>query len=99
MLLCTYIYGILSLDADYYSHSWHFMVIHTRDHGRPHVTVYKGTPSNHEAVAKIRLDVVEVIESKGFSETFLKKILRNAQLYQTLLLEEWNEIHKDEEKN
>ena len=74
-------------------------VIHTRDHGHPHVTVYKGTPSNHEAVAKIRLDVIEVIESKGFSETFVKKILRNAQLYQTLLLEEWNEIHKEEENN
>ncbi|NJL24548.1 MAG: DUF4160 domain-containing protein [Calothrix sp. SM1_5_4] len=71
-------------------------IIHTRDHGHPHVTVYKGTPRNYEAVAKIRLDVIEVIESKGFSEVFLKKILQKTQDYQTLLLEAWNEIHKEE---
>jgi hypothetical protein len=40
-------------------------VIHTRDHGHPHVTVYKGTPSNHETVAKRRLDVIEVIERRA----------------------------------
>ena len=72
-------------------------IIHTRDHGHPHVTVYKGTPRNYEAVAKIRLDVIEVIESKGFSETYLKKILQKTEVYQTLLLEAWNEIHQEDE--
>lgn len=72
-------------------------IIHTRDHGYPHVTVYKGTPNHFEAMAKIRLDVVEVIESKGFSEAFLMKILRTTASYQALLLEAWNEIHKEEE--
>jgi hypothetical protein len=71
-------------------------VIHTRDHGHPHVTVYKGTPKNHEAVAKIRLDVIEVIESRGFSERFLNKILEQTRFYQDVLLEAWNEIHEEE---
>ena len=72
-------------------------IIHTRDHGFPHVTVYKGTPTNFEAVAKIRLDVIEVIESHGFSESFLNKILQKTHEYQTLLLEAWNEIHEEKE--
>jgi len=71
-------------------------IIHTRDHGHPHVTIYKGTPSNHEAMAKIRLDVVEVIESRGFSKEFLSKIVATTQEYKSLLLEAWNEIHEKE---
>ncbi len=71
-------------------------IIHTRDHGFPHVTVYKGTPKNHEAVAKIRLDIIGVVESKGFSKDFLNKILEKTTLYQTLLLEAWNEIHEED---
>ena len=71
-------------------------IIHTRDHGFPHVTVYKGSPENYEAMAKIRLDVIEVIESKGFSEKFLNKILDKTVVYQDLLLEAWNEIHEQE---
>jgi hypothetical protein len=71
-------------------------IIHTRDHGFPHVTVYKGSPKNYEAVAKIRLDLVEMIESKGFSQNFLKKILDVTREYQDQLLEAWNEIHEEE---
>lgn len=71
-------------------------IIHTRDHGHPHVTVYKGTPSNYEAMAKIRLDVVEVIEARGFSKDFLNKVLAKTNEYQTLPLEAWNEIHEEE---
>jgi hypothetical protein len=71
-------------------------IIHTRDHGSPHVTVYKGSPKNYEAIAKIRLDIVEVIESKGFSEKFLNKILEQTRNHQDLLLEAWNEIHEEE---
>lgn len=43
-------------------------MIHTRDHGHPHVTVYLGTPSNFEAMAKIRLDNFEPLEVQNFSE-------------------------------
>ncbi len=71
-------------------------IIHTRDHGHPHVTVYKGKPFNHEAMAKIRLDILEVIEARGFSNDFLNKILTKTHEYQTLLLEAWNEIHEKE---
>jgi len=71
-------------------------IIHTRDHGFPHVTIYKGTPRQFEARAKIRLDVIEVIESKGFSEAFLRKIIATTVVYQPLLLEAWNEIHQEE---
>jgi hypothetical protein len=47
-------------------------------------------------MAKIRLDVVEVIEARGFSKDFLNKILAKTHEYQTLLMEAWNEIHKKE---
>jgi hypothetical protein len=51
-------------------------MIHTRDHGHPHVTVYLGTPENYEAFAKVRLDQVEVIESENFSQRDLNFILQ-----------------------
>jgi len=47
-------------------------------------------------MAKIRLDVIEVIETRGFSKDFLNKILAKTNEYQTLLLEAWNEIHEKE---
>jgi hypothetical protein len=77
-----------------YSHCGHIAICIQVWH--PHVTIYKGTPSNHEAVAKIRIDVIEVIESRGFSKDFLSKILAKTHEYQKLLLEAWNEIHEEE---
>jgi hypothetical protein len=70
-------------------------VIHTRDHGHPHVTVYAGTPKDHEAMAKIRLDALEVIESVGFNQKALNLILQVTLRYQTDWLEVWNDIHEE----
>lgn len=47
-------------------------------------------------MAKVRLDVIGVIESRGFSKSYLNKILTETYEYQTLLLEAWNEIHEEE---
>ncbi len=38
-------------------------ILHTRDHGHPHVTIYQGSPENYEALAKVRLDSLKVIEA------------------------------------
>lgn len=69
-------------------------MIHTRDHGHPHVTVYLGNPTSHEAMAKIRLDQVEVIESKGFNRSSVKFLIETTEEYHQEWLEVWNEIHK-----
>lgn len=66
-------------------------MIHTRDHGHPHVTVYLGTPENFEAMAKIRIDQLEVIESVGFGSKTLNKILMHTLIYQEVWMEVWNE--------
>ncbi len=66
-------------------------MIHTRDHGFPHVTVYKGTPDNHEAFAKIRLDVIDIIESQGFGTKALTSIVGITAENREAWLEEWNE--------
>jgi hypothetical protein len=65
-------------------------MIHTRDHGHPHVTVYKGQPDNREAFAKIRLDNFEVLESQHFSSRALAQIIEKVIENQTAWLEEWN---------
>jgi hypothetical protein len=67
-------------------------VIHTRDHGHPHVTVYLGSPERYEARAKIRLDVVKVIENKGFSTRDMAIILENVDKYLSSFKEVWDEI-------
>lgn len=69
-------------------------MIHTRDHGFPHVTVYLGTPDSHEAFAKVRLDKIGIIEADGFSKKALKEIELLTAKYQELWLEKWNEIHE-----
>lgn len=69
-------------------------MIHTKDHGHPHVTVYYGTPEKYEAIAKVRLDLIEVIESKGFNKRALVNILETTALYQQIWLEVWNETRE-----
>jgi hypothetical protein len=69
-------------------------IIHTRDHGHPHVTVYLGTPESFEAMAKIRLDSVEAIESTGFDQRTLRRILATVGYYQLQFLEVWNETRE-----
>ncbi|MES2769501.1 MAG: DUF4160 domain-containing protein [Bdellovibrionota bacterium] len=69
-------------------------IIHTRDHGFPHVTIYKGTPDNFEACAKIRLDKIIMIENNGFSEKSINTLLKATELYQQILIEKWREYHE-----
>ena len=69
-------------------------LIHTRDHGFPHVTVYDGTPARYEATAKIRLDKLAVIEAAGFSRRDLKLILEICAKYQHDWIEVWNETRE-----
>lgn len=69
-------------------------VIHTRDHGFPHVTVYDGTPESWEAFAKIRIDEIEVIEAEGFHKKDLKMILQIVERYQQDWMEVWNETRE-----
>lgn len=69
-------------------------MIHTRDHGFPHVTVYDGTPRSHEAMAKIRIDTLTVIEADRFSRKDLGLILKVAERYQEEWMEVWNETRE-----
>lgn len=69
-------------------------IVHTDDHGFPHVTVYMGTPANHEARAKIRLDNTEVIESYGWSRKALKGLVETTEQFKDIWMEEWNEIEQ-----
>jgi len=69
-------------------------IIHTRDHGHPHVTVYRGTPENFDAYAKVRLDEVEIIELQGFKTSAEKIILEIVSKSQAEWLEVWNETRE-----
>ena len=69
-------------------------MIHTRDHGFPHVTVYQGTPEKYEAMAKVRLDNMEVLEVKQFTERDVGFIFKIVTRYQPEWMEVWNEIFK-----
>ena len=71
-------------------------MIHTRDHGFPHVTVYQGIPGRYEAMAKIRLDNLTILEVKEFSKRDVNLILKITTQYQSDWLEVWNEIFKGE---
>ena len=69
-------------------------IIHTRDHGFPHVTVYRGNPNSHDAYAKVRLDEMQVIELFGFSISAEKLILEIVSKNQSEWLEVWNETRE-----
>jgi hypothetical protein len=67
-------------------------VIHTRDHGFPHVTIYQGRPDKYEAMAKVRLDNQTVLEVIHFSRKDMNLILKITARYQKDWMEVWNEI-------
>ncbi len=69
-------------------------IIHTRDHGFPHVTIYQGTPEKFQAMAKVRLDNLGVLEVKEFTERDVGLILKIVTQYQSEWMEVWNEIFK-----
>ncbi len=70
-------------------------IIHTRDHGFPHVTVYQGLPDRYEAKAKIRLDNLTVLKVEKFSQRDVAVILKVTAQYKNDWLEVWNEIFED----
>jgi len=69
-------------------------MIHTRDHGFPHVTIYQGTPERFEAMAKVRLDNLDILEVRQFTERDVGLILNIVTQYQSDWMEVWNEIFK-----
>ena len=69
-------------------------MIHTRDeHSPAHVEVYYGTPTSHQAWAKINIEKVAVLESENFSSKDLDMILRITQGYQKFFSSKWKEYN------
>ncbi|MCM2279482.1 MAG: DUF4160 domain-containing protein [Oligoflexia bacterium] len=67
------------------------IVIRTNDHNPPHVHVIRG-----DAEAKIEIGSREIHYSKGFSKRDLERIVDFMASQEDLLLEAWNEIHKED---
>jgi len=86
--------AILNHNADGIEGLRSAFIVHTRDQGHPHVTVYRGTPECYEAVAKIRLDIVKIIELQGFNTLAEKIILKIVSDNQPEWLEVWNETRE-----
>lgn len=64
------------------------------DHGFPHLVVRKGRGKNPEAEVKIRIADMVVLESFGFNEPTVNKIVKALKQYRPQLMEEWNEKQK-----
>jgi hypothetical protein len=69
-------------------------MIHTRDHGFPHVTVYLGTPQNYEAMAKIRLDTISEIEVDGFDARAMRIIFEAVLEHREDFMEVWSDTRE-----
>lgn len=66
------------------------IVIHTRDHSPPHVHAI-----GPDAEAVINLITMEVIQVNGFDARSVKQIQQFIWVRKAMLLEAWNEIHKN----
>jgi hypothetical protein len=62
--------------------------IWSNDHEPPHVHVHAP-----EAHAKVNLDTLEIMYSKGFSEKDLKIIQQQVFIRRVKIQEKWEEIH------
>ncbi len=82
LTICIYL-CILYAGADLADCSELSFLIHTRDQGQP---------DSYEAMAKVRLDKLTVLEVKQFSERDIGLILKIVSQYQSDWLEVWNEI-------
>lgn len=71
-------------------------VIYTRDHKPPHVHAIKG---DFEAEAKIDLESLEVLSSRGFTTSALKLLQAEVGCRQGKLMEVWNEIQSEDKEN
>lgn len=66
--------------------------IYYKDHGFPHVEIYKGKPSFYEAHLKLNLLDFSVMECSGFSERAVRVLLKELEPYRSILLRDWYEI-------
>lgn len=65
------------------------VVIHTEDHGPPHVHVIKG---GNEVL--IELTTWRIIENHRFNRRELRRISRLLRENETLLVETWSRLHE-----
>ena len=65
-------------------------MIRTKDHRPPHVHVIRG-----DCEAKLEIENGEIIWSEGFSRNDLRRITEVVVARKVLLLEAWDEIHKE----
>lgn len=66
--------------------------IYFKDHGLPHVHVYKGNPKSPEAFLKVEVESWEILEVKGFKEHAVNKTVKYLKTVETEIKEKWNEI-------
>lgn len=65
--------------------------IYPNDHGNPHVHII-----GPGAEAKVFIESLEVISSRGFSKKALGQILKQVKKFEDILLEAWEEYHDKE---
>lgn len=65
------------------------------DHGYPHIHVYKGTPSDFEAMLKLRIDTWEVLSVSGFNGPTVNRPVKFLKSYENVLLTEWRKLHEE----
>lgn len=70
-------------------------VVHTNDHGHPHVTAYFGSPKSYEAMAKVRISDGALIEARGFTKRALAKIRAKVKEERELFQEAWDETRPE----
>ena len=65
-------------------------MIHTDEHGHPHVTIYFPRRKNFERMAKVQIKDQRVLDSVGFGAKDLKIIKAIVKQEADLLLEAWH---------
>jgi hypothetical protein len=65
-----------------------------KDHNPPHVHVYFGNAKNHEASMILELGTWEVLAVDGFSESDVKRVIKELSKSEKMLKEKWNEYQE-----
>ena len=64
------------------------VVIYLKDHPPAHVHIFSA-----EKAAKIRLELVEVLENDGYNTREIGQMLALVRDHQAMLFDEWNKYH------